>query len=59
MGQLNFSGTRVTVFPRTVTRVPYFQCSRPASQVGSDCRAVSGCAAHSSRRVLTPGPKTC
>ncbi len=59
MGRLNFSGTRVTVHGDTVTRVPYFQCSTLASQMGSDCQAVNGCAAHSSRRVLTLGPKTC
>jgi len=59
MGWLNFSGTRVTVRGNTVTRVPYFHCSTPASQMGSDCQAVNGCAAHSSRRVLTLGPKAC
>jgi hypothetical protein len=50
MGRLNFSGTRVTVFPFTMTRVPDFQCSTPAFQMGSDCQAVNGSAAHSSRR---------
>jgi len=59
MGRLNFSGTRVTVRGNIVTRVPYFQCSTLASQVGSDCQAVNDCTAHSFRRVLTLGPKTC
>ena len=59
MGRLYVEGTRVTVFPHIVTRVPNFQCSTPASQKGSDCLAVNGCAAHLSRRVLTLGPKTC
>jgi len=69
MGRLNFSGTRVTVRGNTVTRVPYFQCSRPASQMGSDCRAVSGCAAQmygiipmdseaTSMRIVEPKPST-
>ena len=64
MGRLYVEGTRVTVCGNTVTRVPSFQCSTPASQMGNDCQAVNGCAAHSLGSDLTanhrgsPGAQT-